>query len=749
MTAPAQNSTQSPAPQPAPQGWTSPSVRILAGLLAGVGVGLFFGEAASVLQPLADMYIRAMQMTVLPYLVVTLVGGLGRLDHVTVRRLGGRALLVLAALLLLATAVIAVMPLAFPPLESASFYSDTLVEPKQHFALGELYVPSNPFHAMANAVVPALVLFSAALGLALIRVPGKAPLLASLQALEHAVVGVTRFVLALTPVGVFAIAASVSGTMDPESLVRLEVYFAAFAAASLLMSFVVLPLAVSATTPFGYREVVGMCKEALITAFIASSAFIVLPMLVEQVKARLAERAMEAGDARAAIDIVVPIAFVVPNAGKLLTLMFVPFAAWLAGDPLGPGSYVTLFVAGIPTYFAKAQVALPFLMDLLGVPHDLFQLYIPSSIVTGKFDSMTTVMSLLALALMTAAAVSGQLRLQPRRIVPALLTVLATTALAVVALRLLLGLAIDTGYHKDEVLRGMHLSRTTLPLTVLAAPPPAPAEQQPAMQRIRASGVLRVAFVADRVPFAFVNARAELVGMDVDLAERLARDLGAQRVEFVPTEYRRMDELLAQGRVDIAVGMPYLPGALAQAAFSLPYLDSRLGLVVRDELREDFATLQGLRARSPITVGMLSDLPRIQQRLRDSLPGVELRIVVQPSPQDFLAGKVPGVDAFAMLAESGAAWSLLYPAFSVVVPQPNPVAMPIGVAVRRGDHDLVGFINDWLLIQRASGDLKEARDYWVLGRGAQPKQPRWSILHDVLGWGRQVTPAAPAAAPDR
>ena len=107
----------------------NPSVRILVGLVAGVAVGLFFGEDAALLQPLADLYIRAMQMTVLPYLVLTLIGGLGKLDLATARRLGLRALLLLLALLLLAAAVIAVMPLAFPSLVSASFYSDTLIEP--------------------------------------------------------------------------------------------------------------------------------------------------------------------------------------------------------------------------------------------------------------------------------------------------------------------------------------------------------------------------------------------------------------------------------------------------------------------------------------------------------------------------------------------------------------------------------------------------------------------------------------------
>ena len=550
--------------QPAPPKVKRPSLRILAGLLAGVAVGLFFGEGAAVLQPVADLYIRGMQMTVLPYLVLTLVGGLGQLDPATARRLGLRAAALLGLLIVLACAVIVVMPLAYPALVSASFYSDALIEPAQPFALGELYVPSNPFYAMANAIVPGLVLFSSAVGVALIGVPDKAPLLASLRALERAVVRVTQLVLSLTPYGVFAISASVAGTMSPESLGRLEIYFVLFGAAALLLAFVVIPLAVAALTPFGWRQVVGMCQEALLTAFIANSAFIVLPMLVEKVKAALAAQAMDSTDTRSAVDVVVPISFVVPNAGKLLTLLFVPFAAWLAGDPLGVDAYLALFGAGIPSYFAKAQVALPFLMDLLDVPHDLFRLYIPSSIITGKFDSMVTVMSLLALALLTASAVSGRLRIEPRRIARALLITLAATVVTVGGLKLGLAHAIDTVYRKDEALKNMNLPRVTLPIALLAEAPPAEAVSTPALQRIRARGVLRVAFVGDRVPFAFVNARGDLVGMDVELAQRLAQDLGATRVDFVPADFGQMARLLRRRPHRRGAG-PALPARTADA----------------------------------------------------------------------------------------------------------------------------------------------------------------------------------------
>ncbi len=730
------------SPQPAPRKAKRSSPRILAGLLAGVAVGLFFGESAAVLQPLADLYIRGMQMTVLPYLVLTLVGGLGQLDPSMARRLGLRAAALLGLLLVLACAVIAVMPLAYPAMVSASFYSDALIEPAQPFALGELYVPSNPFYAMANAVVPGLVLFSSALGVALIGVPGKAPLLASLQALERAVVRVTQFVLSLTPYGVFAISASVAGTMSLESLGRLQAYFVVFGAAALLLAFVVIPLAVAALTPFSWRQVVGLCQEALLTAFIANSAFIVLPMLVENVKTALAAEAMDSTEARSAVDVVVPISFVVPNAGKLLTLLFVPFAAWLAGDPMGADAYLALFGAGIPAYFAKAQVALPFLMDLLGVPHDLFNLYIPSSIITGKFDSMVTVMSLLALALLTASAVGGRLRIEPRRIARALLITLAATLVTVGGLKLSLAHAIDTVYRKDEALKNMHLPRATLPVALLAEAPPAEAVSTPALQRIRARGVLRVAFVGDRVPFAFVNARGQLVGMEVELAQRLAQDLGATQVAFVPADLGQMARLLAEGRIDVAIGLPYLPELVTQVAYSLPYLDSTLGLVVRDELRDEFASAARLTARSPVTIALPGDLPAMQDRLREQLGGVDLRFVALSSPRDFFEGRAPQVDAFAMLAEAGAAWSILYPAYSVVVPQPGAIAVPVGVGMRRGEAELAGVVNDWLVIQRSAGVLSRMRDYWVLGQGAQKSRPRWSIRHDVLGWDRRANDPA-------
>ena len=120
-----------------------------------------------------------------------------------------------------------------------------------------------------------------------------------------------------------------------------------------------------------------------------------------------------------------------------------------------------------------------------------------------------------------------------------------------------------------------------------------------------------------------------------------------------------------------------------------------------------------------MTIALPGDLPAIQDRLREQLAGVDLRFVALSSPKDFFEGRAPQVDAFAMLAEAGAAWSILYPAYSVVVPQPGAIAVPVGVGMRRGEAELAGVVNDWLVIQRSAGVLSQVRDYWVLGHGAQ------------------------------
>jgi Na+/H+-dicarboxylate symporter len=711
---------------------TSLSARILAGLGLGVFTGLFFGEPAAVLQPLADIYIRLMQMTVLPYLLMALIIGFGQMEAAQAKQLALRGGALYLVTVLLAFSVIAAMPAAFPSMQTAAFFSHALAEPRQPFSIADLYFTANPFHSLANAVVPAVVLFSSMIGIGLIGLEDKESVLKALRVFNASLVRITKFVVGLTPIGVFAIGAVTAGTMAPETFVRLEAYFVVLIAASLLLAFWILPLLVTAMTPFTYGEVIRIAREALLTAFVASNAFIVLPILVERTKAMLRERDLLTPESDSAADILMPILFNFPNAGRLLTLLFIPFAAWLAGSALTTSDYWVLFAAGVPSYFAKAQVALPFLMDLFELPHDLFQLYIPTTILGGKFDSLVTAMSLLTFALLGAAAMGGFLVLRRTALLRAGIGIVAGIATTVLGVQLLLASMIDTGYHKDEALRRMHLARHTAETIVHRDRSQVPSDQA-TIERIRERGTLRIGYAPSNLPFSFFNAEGQLVGFDVELAVALAEALGV-KAELVPVEWDELATVIAEGLIDLMPGVWYRPYWFSSLRLSEPYHYETMGIAVRDERRHEFVSIEALRRSEGLRIGIPLDRSQVASSIARYFGNAPVELVPLPSAVPFFDGRHPDLDGYLMPAEGASAWTLLHPELTVVVPQPDPVKIPTAFGLPLGARDLAEAVDEWVIFATSEGAVKRAYDYWVLGQGAEDTGPRWSILRNVLGW---------------
>jgi Na+/H+-dicarboxylate symporter len=711
--------------------------RILLGLALGVLIGLFFGEDAKALQGAASAYIGLMQMTVIPYLLVALILGLGRLEPGQARllaRYAGVALLVFWALTL---TVVALMPLTFPQYESAFFFSTAVLEPPQAISFVDLYIPANPFHSLANSIVPAVTLFAAAIGAALITLEEKERFLAPLDVLMKAIARVTGFVVELTPIGVIPVAAVAAGTLSPEELSRLQVYFVTFIVAAVLVGFVLLPLFVTAVTPFRYREVVGTCRDAILTAFVTHSVFIVLPMIAERCEELARKHGLDPQSARSVPEVIVPIAFNFPTAGKLLTLLFVPFAAWLSGSPLEPSSYPGLLTTGLFTYFAKAQVALPFLMDLVEVPQDLFQLYIPTTLVNGKFDSAVGALSLFAFALVTAAAMAGRLRFDAVGLGRFALLSVAAVGVSLFVTRIGLDAIVDTTYTKAEALQAMHLSRSPPPTAVYTRVPPTGAyasRDLDPLERIRERRTLRIGYFQDRLPFTFFNGRRELVGFDVEMAAQMAEDLGVG-IEWVPVDWTTFGGLLATGAVDLVPSVPYMHRTVGRITLSAPYTDGTVGLLVRDSRRNEFVDVIAMREQEFLRIGVTAD-PSVFEVYVAQMLGDTPHELVQIDRLDPAFSSPSGpLDAVLVIAEEGMAWSLVNPDYTVVVPKDRHlVRRPLAYAMAPQAGNLTEFVNEWLVLQRARGGIDAAYQFWILGQGAETRKPRWSIKRDVLGW---------------
>jgi ABC-type amino acid transport substrate-binding protein len=504
----------------------------------------------------------------------------------------------------------------------------------------------------------------------------------------------------------------------------------------MLLAFVILPFMVTAVTPFRYREVSGIARDALLTAFVANSAFIVLPILVERSKELLEKHGLLDETTDSATEVLIPVMFNFPNAGKLLTLLFIPFAAWLAGAPMAGGDYGSLIATGIPSYFAKAQIALPYLLDLFGLPHDLFQLYIPTTIITGKFDSLVTAMNLLVFALLGAGALGGFLVFQRARLLRAAVGIVGSLVVSVVVLRIFFAATIDTSYTMDEVVKNMHKATLSTETVVHREIPPMFSGREPgvsALANARERGSLRIGYDSNNLPMSFFNKSDELVGFDIQLAEKLAHSLEL-KAEFVPINWPDMPRLLEEGIIDIMPGVWYRPFWFSSLMLTDPYFTATVGLATRDERRDDFETLETIRQQRKLKIGVPLDSTQIEFSLQHYFGQSDVEFVTTEFWNTYFEGKLPELDAYLMPAEHASGWSLLHPEYTVVVPQPNPVRIPSGFAVALDAGDLAQVINEWIVYAENVGIIKSSFDYWVSGQGAQKHEPRWSIMRNVLGW---------------
>ena len=372
-------------------------------------------------------------------------------------------------------------------------------------------------------------------------------------------------------------------------------------------------------------------------------------------------------------------------------------------------------------------------MDLLRIPIDLFQLYLALNVVTSRFAVLLTTMNNLVLTLLGACAVSGLLTIRWGRLLRnAVLTLLLTIALLGGA-RVFFSVALDTAYHKDDVIANMQLLRTRVPATVHRTPPPPSPDVLPSsgLARIRTRGTLRVGYLPDNLPFAYFSRAGELVGFDVEMAHTLARDLGVG-LEFVPADREQMAEQLRAGAYDLIMsGVVVTPQRAQVMAFSNSYLKQTVAFLVKDHRREDFSSREAVRSLKAPRIGV-PNLPYYIDKVQRYLPQAEL--VTLNSINEFFEGRGEDLDALVYSAEAGAAWSLFYPAYTVAIPQPDVLEAPLAYAMAPGDQELLNFINLWITLKQEDKTITALYDYWILGKHAVPTPPRWSVIRNVLHW---------------
>lgn len=710
----------------------SPFQRVVIALILGIFTGIFVGEPAGELEILGNAYIRLLQMTVLPYVLVSIIGGLGTLDADMAMSIGIRSVKVILSMWLAVMLTLLLLPLAYPNWEAAGFFSTSLVTEAVKLDFLDLYIPRNIFASLSNTVVPAVVLFSLLMGIALITVKEKKALLELLVTAGDGLMRVASFVAKIAPLGIFAISASAAGTLYPEELERLQVFLWIYLLAASLLAFVLLPLLVQWATPFSYRELMSMAGEAMVTALATGTVLVVLPMIAERCKELLKKHDMECEETNSTVDVLVPTAYSFPSTGTLLGLGFILFSAWYVGSPLGVEHYPSFVVMGALSAFGSMAVAIPFLLDYFGLPADQFQLYLLGSVVTARFATALAALHGFVVTLLVASAVLKRLRW--RRFMQAIGIHLGVTAGVMILAGVALTYLIPYEFKGVKTLVSMNLLAEPVEVRHIDDPKPISAQDQarPRLEVIRERGAIRVGYFAQALPFAFRNERGEVVGFDMDMLHALARDLGLG-IELARVQGREQEaDMLSDGRLDITVGgAAVTPKRALKVAFSDSYTHHTAGFLLTDAQRGRFASVEVINEIDDLKLGIV-DSGYYKDEVQALFPNAKL--IPIHKPRRFFTGQFPDIDAFVYSAEAGSAWSLVYPAYSVVVPKGLTLKAPVGLTLPLGQADYVRFINTWLQLKKDNGFRQQVYDYWILGENPKKVVPRWSIMSNVLGW---------------
>lgn len=239
----------------------------------------------------------------------------------------------------------------------------------------------------------------------------------------------------------------------------------------------------------------------------------------------------------------------------------------------------------------------------------------------------------------------------------------------------------------------------------------------PTFNQIVAAHKLRVGTYLS-TPYAFKAADGNLTGSEIDIAQRLAKDIGAT-LEIKTLDWDQLIPALQRGDIDIIIaGLSITPERALQVYFSNPYSSSGVGIATNIKLTADFSSIENLN-RPDIAIGAIAGTVS-EDVARQVFPKASIKLFTEEDKaEDAL---VKGLLHAYVRGEPTPRFIALRHPKEVDVPISKPlVATREAFAVRKGDNDFVNFLNAWLVARDADAWLLSTQKYWFESLNWQEK----------------------------
>ncbi len=226
------------------------------------------------------------------------------------------------------------------------------------------------------------------------------------------------------------------------------------------------------------------------------------------------------------------------------------------------------------------------------------------------------------------------------------------------------------------------------------------------LQKIKDSGSISVGLEGTYPPFSFVDTDGKLTGFEVELSEALAKELGV-KARLQPTKWDGILAALESKRLDIVVNQVTISDERKKKYdFSEPYTVSGIQALVLTKNKDTIKTAQDLAGKK-VGVGLGTNY---EQWLKDNVPKAIIK-TYDDDPSKFQDLRVGRIDA--ILIDRLAALEYARKAKDTIAAGDAFSRQEAGVALRKGEPELLDAINKALDKLRADGTLKKLSEKYI------------------------------------
>lgn len=227
------------------------------------------------------------------------------------------------------------------------------------------------------------------------------------------------------------------------------------------------------------------------------------------------------------------------------------------------------------------------------------------------------------------------------------------------------------------------------------------------LDQIIEAGTIKIAVPQDFAPFGSVDASGNLEGYDIDVANLIAEDLGVE-LELVPVTSDNRIPFLQTNKVDLVISsMGANPERAKSIFFSIPYAPFFSGIYGSSDLANvgSFGDLGGYKVG--VTQGTLEDL-ELTDAVGDDVQ-IERFADNSLTASSLVSGQVDMIATGNVVASELAKNNPDKNVESKFIIKESPAH----IGLRRGEMDLLQWVNTFVYHKRLGGELDDFSQKWL------------------------------------